>query len=85
MLITSAKIKDKVSIAKLHRLILFSVFFKETLQGSILCSLFLIFTKSNQIVSTVKELAADLYYFSLVYARTLAGKLFTSQPCRYFN
>ena len=75
MLITSAKMRDKVSIAKLHLLILFCVVFQEALQGSILCSLFLIFIKSNHIVSTVKQLAADLYYLSLVYARTLAGKL----------
>ena len=47
-----------------------------SLQGSISCSLFLIFIKSNHIVSTVKKLAADVYYFSLLlYARTLAGKL----------
>ena len=37
--------------------------------------LFLIYIKSNHIVSTVKQLAADVYYFSLLYARTLAGKL----------
>ena len=37
--------------------------------------LFLIYIKSNNIVSTVKQLAANLYYFSLLYARTLAGKL----------
>ena len=41
----------------------------------ILCSLFLIYIKSNHIVSTVKQLAANVYYFSLLYARTLAGKL----------
>ena len=75
MLITLAKMKDKVSIAKLNLLILFSEVFQEALQGSILCCLFLIFIKSNHIVSTVKQLAADLYYLSLVYARTLAGKL----------
>ena len=75
MLITSAKMRDKVSIAKLHLLILFCVAFQEALQGSILCSLFLNFIKSNHIVFTVKQLAADVYYFSLVYARTLVGKL----------
>ena len=37
--------------------------------------LFLIYIKSNHIVSTVKQLAADVYYFSLLYARTLASKL----------
>ena len=37
--------------------------------------LFLIYIKSNHIVSTVKQLAANVYYFSLLYARTLAGKL----------
>ena len=57
MLITSAKMRDKVSIAKLHLLILFCVVFYEALQGSILCCLFLIFIKSNHIVSTVKQLA----------------------------
>ena len=54
MLITLAKMKDKVSIAKLNLLILFSEVFQEALQGSILCCLFLIFIKSNHIVSTVK-------------------------------
>ena len=41
----------------------------------ILWSLFLIYIKSNHIISTVKQLAADVYYFSLLYTRTLAGKL----------
>ena len=37
---------------------------------------FLIYIKSNNLVSTVKQLAANVYYFSLLlYARTLAGKL----------
>ena len=54
---------------------LFCVVFQEALQGSILCFLFLIYIKLNHIVSTVKQLAANIYYFSLLYARTLAGKL----------
>ena len=29
----------------------------------------------HHIASTVKQLAADVYYFSLLYARTSAGKL----------
>ena len=37
--------------------------------------LFLIYIKSNHIVSTVKQLAANVYYFSLIYAKLLAGKL----------
>ena len=37
--------------------------------------LFQIYIKSNHLVSTSKQLAADVYYFSLLYARTLAGKL----------
>ena len=57
MLISSAKMKDKVSIAKLHLLILFCVIFYEALQRSILCTLFIIFIKSNHIVSTAKQLA----------------------------
>ena len=69
MLITSGKMRDKVSIAKLDLLILFWIAFQETLQGSVFCSLFLIFIKSNHIVST------DVYYFSFVYAITIAGKL----------
>ena len=37
---------------------------------------FLIYIKSNHLVSTVKQLAANVYSFSLLlYARTLAGKL----------
>ena len=40
-----------------------------------ICSQFLSYIKSNHIVSTVKQLAADAYYFSLLYAKTLAGKL----------
>ena len=35
---------------------------------------FVIYIKSNHIVSTVKQLPANLYYFSLLYARTLAAK-----------
>ena len=57
MLISSAKMRHKVSIAKLHLLILLCVIFYEALQGSILCTLFIIFIKSNHIVSTVKQLA----------------------------
>ena len=57
MLISSAKMRDKVSIAKLHLLILFCVIFYEALQRSILCTLFIIFIKSNHIVSTAKQLA----------------------------
>ena len=38
---------------------LFCVEFFGVLQGSILCSLFVIYNKSNHIVSTVKQLAVD--------------------------
>ena len=51
------------------------VVFCEALKRFILCPLFLIYIKSNHIVSTVKQLSADVYYFPLLYARTLAGKL----------
>ena len=37
--------------------------------------LFLIYIKLNHKVSTVKQLVANVYYFSLLYARSLAGKL----------
>ena len=40
-----------------------------------ICSQFLSYIKSNHIVPTVKQLAADAYFFSLLYAKTLAGKL----------
>ena len=57
--------------------ILFSLFGAP--QGSILCSLFsLIYIKnlSNQIVSTVKQLAADdILFFIADYAKTLTGEL----------
>ena len=53
MLITSAKMRNKVSIAKLHLLILFCVVFRRHYKDLILCCLFLIFIKSNHIVSTV--------------------------------
>ena len=32
-------------------------------------------SKSNHTVSTVKQLAASVYYFSLLYTRTLTDKL----------
>ena len=67
----SAKKRDNVSIAT-SNFILCSLLGSTVLQGSILCSLFVIYIKSNHIVSTVP---ANLYYFSLLYARTLAGKL----------
>ena len=38
---------------------LFCLVFLGAPQGSILCSLFLIYIKSNHMVSTVKQLAAD--------------------------
>ena len=63
MLITSAKMSDKVSIAKLHLLILFCVVFYEALQGPVLPSLFLVFIKSNHIVSSVKQLALKYITF----------------------
>ena len=36
---------------------------------------FMHYIKSNHIVSIVKQLALDVYYFSLLHARSLAGKL----------
>ena len=36
---------------------------------------FLIYIKSNHIVPTVTRLAANVYYFSLLYARTLTCTL----------
>ena len=33
------------------------------------------YIKSNHIVSTGKQLAADVHYFSFLYAGTLTGKL----------
>ena len=72
--ITSAKKRDKMSIA-----ITSSNFILCSLLGGstriILCSLFLIYIKSNHVLSSVKLLAVDIYYFSLLYARTLPGKL----------
>ena len=59
----------------LHLLILFCLVFLGAPQGSILCSLFLIYIKSNHIVSTVKQLAADDKLPFHCYAKTLAGKL----------
>ena len=43
----------------IHLLILFCLVFLGASQGSILCSLFLIYIKSNRMVFTVKQLAAD--------------------------
>ena len=59
MLITSAKKRGgKVIIAiTSSNSILYSLF--GALQGSILCSLFLLYIKSNHVVPTVKQLAAD--------------------------
>ena len=72
--ITSAKKRDKMSIA-----ITSSNFILCSLLGGstriILCCLFLIYIKSNHVLSSVKLLAVDIYYFSLLYARTLPGKL----------
>ena len=44
-------------------------------RGSILCSLFLIYIKSNHIVPTIKQLAADDILTFHCYAKTLASEL----------
>ena len=78
MLMTSAKKRDKVSIAITSSEFYFSVFLGLP-QWSILCPLFFIIyinNLSNQIVSTVKQLAADDILFSIINnAKTSANEL----------
>ena len=59
--------RDKVSI-DITSTNFFCLVFLSVLQGSILCSLFLTYIKSNQIVYTVIQLAADdiLFFITML-------------------
>ena len=59
----------------LHLLILSFLVFLGAPQGSIFCSLFLLYIRSSPIVSTVKQLEAEDILLFHCYAKALVGKL----------
>ena len=66
----------------MHLLILFCVVFLIALQGSILCSLFLIYIKSYSIVTTVKQLAASDILLSLAICQNFSWQIKPRYKCK---